>query len=56
MEKPVTKRISDNIPYYLKLCEAKGDSPDTIVNKAADWINSMRGVQPREYMTSTKLI
>ena len=35
MEKPVTKRISDNIPYYLKLCEAKGDSPDTIVNKAA---------------------
>jgi integrase/recombinase XerD len=35
MEKPITKRISDNIPYYLQLCEANGDSPDTIVNKAA---------------------
>lgn len=35
MEKPVTKQSSDNILYYLKLCEAKADSPDTIVNKAA---------------------
>ena len=35
MQKPATKRISCNIPYYLQLCEAKGDSPDTIVNKSA---------------------
>ncbi len=35
MEKPATKLIRDCIPYYLLLCEAKGDSPDTIVNKVA---------------------
>lgn len=35
MQKPVTKRISGNIPYYLWLCEVRGDSPDTIVNKSA---------------------
>ncbi len=35
MEKPATKLICDCIAYYLLLCEAKGDSPDTIVNKVA---------------------
>lgn len=35
MEKPTTRRIWRCVRYYLQLCEAKGDAPDTIINKRA---------------------